>query len=62
MNFFRKNRNTLLKYGFLAFLMIFTIQLVFKNLDISSINNIKDMINKKYIVMGICVIIVYILL
>ncbi|MDY2734807.1 lysylphosphatidylglycerol synthase transmembrane domain-containing protein [Intestinibacter sp.] len=62
MNFFRKNRNTILKYGFLAFLMVFTIHLVFKNLDVKAITDIKDIIDKKYIAIGIYVILAYIFL
>ncbi|WP_455543998.1 hypothetical protein [Intestinibacter sp.] len=46
MEFFRKYRNTILKYGFLIFLMVFTVYLVFKNLDISSVDKIKDIHDK----------------
>ncbi|WP_455543981.1 lysylphosphatidylglycerol synthase domain-containing protein, partial [Intestinibacter sp.] len=62
MEFFRKYRNTILKYGFLIFLMVFTVYLVFKNLDISSVDKIKDIIDKKYIAIGVSVILGYILL
>ena len=62
MEFFKKYRNIILKYSFLLFLMIFTVYLVFQNLDINSIEKIKDIINKKYIVMGVCAILVYMIL
>lgn len=62
MGFFKKYRNTILKYGFLLFLMIFTIYIVFQNLDITSIEKIKDIINRKYIAIGICAILIYMFL
>ena len=62
MDFFRKNKNTILKYSFLVFLMVFTIRLVFKNLDVGAITDIKDIIDKKYIAIGIYVILTYIFL
>ena len=46
MEFFKKYRNIILKYSFLLFLMIFTVYLVFQNLDINSIEKIKDIISK----------------
>ncbi|ETJ16017.1 hypothetical protein Q604_UNBc4C00142G0001, partial [human gut metagenome] len=46
MEFFKKYRNTILKYAFLLFLMFFTVYLVFKNLDINSIDKIKNIIDK----------------
>ena len=42
MEFFKKYRNTILKYAFLLFLIFFTLYLVFKNLDINSIDKIKN--------------------
>lgn len=62
MEFLKKYKGAILKYGFLAFLMFFTVNLVFKNLDISSIDKIKDIINKKYIIIGILAIIIYMIL
>ena len=46
MEFFKKYRNIILKYSFLLFLMIFTVYLVFQNLDINSIEKIKDIISE----------------
>ena len=57
MEFFKKYRNTILKYAFLLFLMFFTVYLVFKNLDINSIDKIKNIIDKKY--RGLCYITIY---
>ena len=62
MEFFKKYRNTILKYAFLLFLMFFTVYLVFKNLDINSIDKIKNIIDKKYIAIGVCAILLYIIL
>ena len=62
MEFFKKYRNAILKYAFLLFLMFFTVYLVFKNLDINSIDKIKNIIDKKYIAIGVCAILLYIIL
>lgn len=62
MFFLKKYKSTILKYSFLIFLMFFTIFLVFKNLDINSIAEIKNIIDKKYILMGVFAILLYIFL
>ena len=58
METFGKYRNTILKYAFLLFLMFFTVYLVFKNLDINSIDKIKNIIDRKYIGIAICAILI----
>lgn len=58
----KKKGNVLLRYIFLIALMVVTISLVMKNLDISMLSSVANMVQKEYLVIGACAIIFYIIL
>lgn len=57
-----KKNKTFLRYAFLLCLMIATIYLVLKSLDISMLSNIITMVKKEYLLVGGLVILFYIIL
>lgn len=58
----KKKKKTLISYGFLVALMSITVYLVLKSLDISMLSNVIETVNKKYLLIGVIVILIYILI
>ncbi|MEG0857109.1 MAG: lysylphosphatidylglycerol synthase transmembrane domain-containing protein [Terrisporobacter sp.] len=58
----KKNNKALWRYVFLIALMVVTINLVIKNLDISMLSSVVTMVSKKYLAVGALAIIFYIIL
>lgn len=57
-----KKNKTFLSYVFLLCLMVMTVFLVFKSLDISMLSNVISMVKKEYLLIGGAVILLYIIL
>lgn len=57
-----KKKKTFLRYAFLLCLMIVTVYLVLKSLDISMLSNVITMVKKEYLLVGGVVILFYIIL
>ncbi|MCG4735120.1 UPF0104 family protein, partial [Casaltella massiliensis] len=55
------NKN-ILQYGFLVFILGMTSYLVYRTLDIDMHNEVVDMVDKKFIFLGICAVITHMLL
>ena len=55
------NKN-ILQYGFLVFILGMTSYLVYRTLDIDMLNEVVDMVDKKFIFFGICAVITHMLL
>ena len=58
----KKRKKTFISYVFLLALMVITVNLVLKSLDISMLSNVIEMVNKEYLLAGVIAILVYILL
>lgn len=58
----KKRKKTFISYVFLLALMVITVYLVLKSLDISMLSNVIEMVNKEYLLAGVIAILVYILL
>ena len=57
-----KKKKTFLRYVFLLCLMVITIYLVLKSLDISMLSSVIAMVKKEYLLVGGVVILLYIIL
>ena len=57
-----KKKKTFLRYSFLLCLMILTVYLVLKSLDISKLSNVITMVKKEYLLVGGVAILIYIIL
>ena len=57
-----KGKKTFLRYAFLLILMMITVYLVLKSLDISMLSNVIHMVDKEYLLVGVIAILFYIIL
>ena len=57
-----KRNKTFLRYAFLLGLMVITVYLVLKSLDISKLSSVITMVKKEYLLIGVGAILFYIAL